>query len=51
MGILGEKNPIHGEACDDRVARHFGTTYYEVGLKEYEVWDKKGFRLRKKILI
>ena len=37
MGILGEKNPTHGEACDDGVARDLGTAYYEAGLKEYEV--------------
>ena len=51
MGILGEENPIHGEAWDDRLARHLGTAYYEVGLKEYEVWEKKGFRVKKEDLI
>ena len=47
MGILGEENPIHGEAYDDGVASDLGTAYNEVGLKEYVVWQKKGFRIKK----
>ena len=47
MRILGEENPIHGEAWDDRVAGGLGTAYYKVGLKEYELWQKRGFRLKK----
>lgn len=45
MGLLGEQNLIHGEAWDDRVDRYLGTAYYEAGLEEYEVWQKKCFKV------
>ena len=47
MGLSGEDNLIHGEAWDDRVARDLGTAYHEVGLEQYELWQKKGFGIKK----
>ena len=47
MGIVGEENPIHREAWDDPVAKHLGIAYHEVGLKEYDVWEEKGFGIKK----
>ena len=47
IGVLGDDNLIHEDAWDDRVARDLGIAYHEVGMEEYEEWQKKGFKAKK----
>ena len=46
MGVPGD-NGIREQAWDDRVARDLGSAYHEVGMEEYEEWQKKGFKAKK----
>ncbi|KAL9065790.1 MAG: hypothetical protein Q9161_008015 [Pseudevernia consocians] len=46
MGVPGD-NGIREQAWDDRVARDLGIAYHEVGIEEYEEWQKKGFKAKK----
>ncbi len=43
MGLPEEKSYIQGIAWDDRVARDLDIAYHEVGIEEYEEWQKRGF--------
>ena len=47
IGLLGDDNEIREEAWDDRLARDLGIAYHEVGMEEYEEWQKKGFTAKK----
>lgn len=47
IGVPGDENTIHEEAWDDRVAKDLGLAFHEVGMEEYEEWQKKGFKAKK----
>lgn len=47
IGVPGDENTNHEVAWDDRVARDLGMAYHEVGMEEYEEWQKKGFKAKK----
>ena len=51
MGILGEENPIHGEAWDDRVARDLVTAYMRLVWRSLKYGRRKVSESRKKSLI
>lgn len=41
---------VHGTmetAWDDRVARDLGMAFHEVGMEEYEMWGRRGFKVNK----
>ena len=47
MGIEDNKDDEaakHKEAWDDRVARDLGIHFHEVGMEEYEEWQRRGFK-------
>lgn len=48
IGSPGDNTTVHEEAWDDRVARDLGIAYHQVGVEEYEEWQKKGFKAYKK---
>lgn len=44
MGVVKDQAITMAEAAwDDRVARDLGIAYHEVGMEEYEEWQKRGF--------
>lgn len=43
MGLSEEKCQQQETAWDDRVARDLGMAFHEVGVEEYEEWQKRGF--------
>lgn len=47
MGTAGDENTIHEQAWDDRVARDLGIAFHEIGMEEYEEWQRKGFKAKK----
>ena len=39
-----ENAHIYEQWGDDRVARDLGLAFHEVGMEEYEEWQKRGFK-------